>query len=581
AQIMAVSDNTFGAGQFGVGSFNDSGYFDDVKITAQGCTSPLISKVDIPVGIKVPAGSTIAVPIIVSTTEDIGLAQFTVEYNGNVLQFSNATIGPDAPGFSVSQVQTNPPFPPTTPGTDRNVVVQISGGGGNIFTGNRKTVVYLNFQAVGSIGDTTVLAFDDDCARTCLTTSSLQDICGSQLTMDNGSAIINISPDVLGHVRYYDANRPVSDAGVTLSGAIQQTQTTDAAGLFQFANVPPGNYTLRSSKTNDVRNAITGADALALLRAIGFIINLTPEQQIAGDVDRNGSITPSDPVAILRYLAFLTTGTASTGEWIFDPEVASIQVSTDVTQDVTAYLLGDVTGDWGSSAAIAAKGQFPRVKLEEAFLEGDSLRIPLQVTKEATGVFTIVTSLQWQIAGEIAPNFIPAKQGVFFALNNTDPAKTHLALACLDGFQAGEKIGELVVRLAEQESENLQHIATVTSLQVNDRALEEREILLAKPAANIPEQFELYQNYPNPFNINTTIRYGVPKLELQQEIVLEIYSLNGQLVRRLYQGEAEPGFHTANWDGRDETGKIAGTGLYIYRLRSGSFAKSAKLLLVK
>jgi hypothetical protein len=48
------------------------------------------------------------------------------------------------------------------------------------------------------------------------------------------------------------------------------------------------------------------------------------------------------------------------------------------------------------------------------------------------------------------------------------------------------------------------------------------------------------------------------------------------LVDRTY----EPGYHAAEWDRRDQTGSSVGAGVYLYRLRAGSFVEQRKMVLL-
>jgi hypothetical protein len=101
----------------------------------------------------------------------------------------------------------------------------------------------------------------------------------------------------------------------------------------------------------------------------------------------------------------------------------------------------------------------------------------------------------------------------------------------------------------------------------------------------IPTGFVLEQNFPNPFNPTTRISYGVP---VNSHVTLGIYSVTGQLVRRMYDGEAMAGRHAVVWDGRNDRGIPVSTGVYFYRMqatpRSGGgngFLETRKLLLLK
>jgi flagellar hook assembly protein FlgD len=62
---------------------------------------------------------------------------------------------------------------------------------------------------------------------------------------------------------------------------------------------------------------------------------------------------------------------------------------------------------------------------------------------------------------------------------------------------------------------------------------------------------------------------------------LEVYDVLGQKVRTLVQGNAEPGFHRATWDSRDEGGRAVAGGVYFCRLQAGEFTQVRKLLLLK
>ena len=90
-----------------------------------------------------------------------------------------------------------------------------------------------------------------------------------------------------------------------------------------------------------------------------------------------------------------------------------------------------------------------------------------------------------------------------------------------------------------------------------------------------PHQFALKQNFPNPFNSGTTIRFSVSG---QQRTSLNVYSVVGQKIRTLIDNKLEGGSHSATWDGRDEDGKLVGSGLYFCRLSTGKEVATIKLL---
>jgi hypothetical protein len=90
----------------------------------------------------------------------------------------------------------------------------------------------------------------------------------------------------------------------------------------------------------------------------------------------------------------------------------------------------------------------------------------------------------------------------------------------------------------------------------------------------------LEQNYPNPFRPTTTIRYTVPgETGQSQDIRLTVYDVGGRAVRHLVSGTQSAGAHDAYWSGEDDEGKPVPPGIYLYRLESGSFRETRKMIL--
>lgn len=97
-------------------------------------------------------------------------------------------------------------------------------------------------------------------------------------------------------------------------------------------------------------------------------------------------------------------------------------------------------------------------------------------------------------------------------------------------------------------------------------------------SSSLTRKFRLYENYPNPFNPSTTIEYALPGAA---QVVLKIYNLLGQEVKTLVNGYQNAGLQSVQWDGRDNSGKPAGSGVYIYQVEAGNFVQSKKMVLLK
>ncbi len=96
------------------------------------------------------------------------------------------------------------------------------------------------------------------------------------------------------------------------------------------------------------------------------------------------------------------------------------------------------------------------------------------------------------------------------------------------------------------------------------------------PRMQLP--FTLMQNRPNPFNGNTSISYYLPGSGYS---VLAIYNILGQKVKTIYEGFQNAGWHSSEWNGRDERGKTVATGVYTYKLTFGSETSTKKMMYLK
>jgi hypothetical protein len=93
-----------------------------------------------------------------------------------------------------------------------------------------------------------------------------------------------------------------------------------------------------------------------------------------------------------------------------------------------------------------------------------------------------------------------------------------------------------------------------------------------------PAMSYLAQNYPNPFNPVTTISFG---LAAPAHISLRIYDAAGRLVRMLVDGHRGANRYEIQWDGRDDAGRPAGSGVFFYELHAGAFRETRKMVLLK
>jgi hypothetical protein len=89
----------------------------------------------------------------------------------------------------------------------------------------------------------------------------------------------------------------------------------------------------------------------------------------------------------------------------------------------------------------------------------------------------------------------------------------------------------------------------------------------------LPSAFALSGNYPNPFNASTVIGYELPT---EAHVKLEVYNLTGQKFATLIDTEQEAGYKSVTWDASEVS-----SGVYFYKLTTGDFTETKRMMLVK
>ncbi len=130
------------------------------------------------------------------------------------------------------------------------------------------------------------------------------------------------------------------------------------------------------------------------------------------------------------------------------------------------------------------------------------------------------------------------------------------------------------VNLRERPDYSFTSVSTTMPFRilVGPKGYVEREI-----AAEIPQEFGLSQNFPNPFNSTTSISVDLPR---DSRILLDVYSVLGQKIATIADGDYAGGVHTFLWEGTDHRGMPVSSGVYLYRLTSGDLVMQAKKMII-
>ena len=182
--------------------------------------------------------------------------------------------------------------------------------------------------------------------------------------------------------------------------------------------------------------------------------------------------------------------------------------------------------------------------------------LPLQVGNDGTYIleFAATEDVSWLDVTPIADVLYPGLTGDLTVTFNAKPvgAGTH---------QTG-------LRLTSNDPAHPDTTVTVT-MTVN---------AVTGAPEGIPTVLTLGGAVPNPFNPATDIQFSLPA---DGRAALRIYDLSGRLVRTLFDGVLTAGPHTQRWNGRDDTGREAASGVYFARLVSQGEQRIKSMALVR
>ena len=99
----------------------------------------------------------------------------------------------------------------------------------------------------------------------------------------------------------------------------------------------------------------------------------------------------------------------------------------------------------------------------------------------------------------------------------------------------------------------------------------EAEIVETKPTS-------LLGNFPNPFNPTTSIRFEV---QGSRFVNIEVYNIRGQRVRTLVNDVYQAGEHFVVWNGKDDNGQDVSSGMYFYKMQTGDFVQTKRMVIIK
>jgi ELWxxDGT repeat protein len=89
---------------------------------------------------------------------------------------------------------------------------------------------------------------------------------------------------------------------------------------------------------------------------------------------------------------------------------------------------------------------------------------------------------------------------------------------------------------------------------------------------------DLHPSFPNPFSRHTNIRFDLSSPAL---VRVRLFDAAGREVRDLVSERMTVGPHAVGWDGRDEKGRLVGSGVYLYRVEAGGASDAGRVVLAR
>jgi len=110
----------------------------------------------------------------------------------------------------------------------------------------------------------------------------------------------------------------------------------------------------------------------------------------------------------------------------------------------------------------------------------------------------------------------------------------------------------------------------------------EFEFIYIGPGGNsnsdIPEVTALNSNYPNPFNPETCLSFALAEAG---NVRIDIYNVKGQKIKTLVNEIKAAGTYQITWYGTDDNNRQVASGIYFYKMRSGIYSSTRKMILMK
>ena len=326
--------------------------------------------IDIPDDLAAEQGATLTVPINVTDTSGMRVISFDFALNYDPAVLQPLAVPYDKTGTLSAGFEINAGT--STPGR-----IVISGFGPAPLTGFG-TLLKLKFNVLGTPPTSTDLILNPFTFNEGI---PFAQVTGGRVFVQgtiNGTVLYGTSASLLG----------VPNVSLFGAGSPNVSTTTGSDGTYHLGGFGPGVYTVTPSKSGDI-SGITALDASLISQFLVLSTSLTSNQQAAGDVSGNGTLTSFDAALIAQYVVGLMPDSGNTGAWRFlPPSRGYTAVGNEIAQNYTALLMGEVSGNWTASLA-ASQSSLKTAESNSKLTVADSSSPQHQVTRSRSGLVTV------------------------------------------------------------------------------------------------------------------------------------------------------------------------------------------------
>ncbi|MFH1700168.1 MAG: choice-of-anchor J domain-containing protein [Candidatus Zixiibacteriota bacterium] len=527
-----------------------------------------------------PQGSMIGVPVTALGIENVGGLQLSISYDQSVVRTDSVIVSSDY-------------FTPTVNDTLGIIYLAWTNPANPFTVTDNEALLTLWFTGIGNAGAISSISWT---GSNILGTPNGSPIPNIEY-IDGSVQIIDNAGIISGRVSYYTLSSNIADVEIHVAGPGNDQVITNQDGWYMFEGMPDGNYTV--SATHDADDAgVDILDAILIMNKLAGIIDLSPYESVAADVNQDCQVKIVDVVKILRKITMLENFPGNwsfmdrsfaigNDNWCAAPNNISRTVAGNSLMDLhfVGVRKGDVNGDWNPQNEFYAKlkdndnGQVNMAFRDAVFEEDGRFDISLTLSNgnslAGLEIHLSYDSEQIEFIGvnsDILPGLVA----------NAEDNNIHLAWIDIDKpLKKSDDVDavKLTFRM-RNNNDNPPSIKYDRVIAADERARQYSVFVsnLSLSSGVIPSRFSLAQNYPNPFNPITKIAFHLPVIN---EVRLDVFNVLGQRVRTLVDGLKEPGVHSVIWDGKDDAGALVASGIYFYSLKTESHIACRKMILLK